>query len=82
MQIRPSSWSQVIPCGRTDGQTDKTTLAVDFRHFAKAPYNHNSLRQNRPTLRDFSTALPEYEGDILTATSQCSVNDAKADFVT
>jgi len=33
----PSSGSRVIPCGRTDGQTDTTKLIVAFRNFAKAP---------------------------------------------
>jgi len=33
----PSSGSRVVPCGRTEGQTDTTKLIVDFRKFAKAP---------------------------------------------
>jgi len=28
--------SRVVPCGRTDGQTDKMKLIVTFRNFAKA----------------------------------------------
>jgi hypothetical protein len=32
----PSSESPVVPCGRTDGQTDMTQLIVAFRNFAKA----------------------------------------------
>jgi len=30
----PSSGSRVIPCGRTDGQTDTTKLTVAFCYFA------------------------------------------------
>jgi hypothetical protein len=37
----PSSWSRVVPCGRTNGQTDITKLTVAFRSFAKAPRNHS-----------------------------------------
>jgi hypothetical protein len=33
----PSSLNRVVPCGRTDGQTDKTVLIVTFRNLAKAP---------------------------------------------
>jgi hypothetical protein len=42
----PFSGSRVVPCGRTDGQTDRrnidrptdmTKLIVTFRNFAKAP---------------------------------------------
>jgi len=35
----PSSWSRVVPCGRTNGQTDMTKLIVAFRNFASAPKN-------------------------------------------
>ena len=31
----PSSGSRVVPCGRTEGQTDMTKLTVAFRNFAK-----------------------------------------------
>jgi len=33
----PSSGSPVVPCRRTDGQTDMTKLIVVFRNFANAP---------------------------------------------
>jgi hypothetical protein len=33
----PSCGSRVIPCGRTDGQTDMTKLMVVFRNFANSP---------------------------------------------
>jgi len=33
----PSSGGRVVPCGRTDGQTDMTKLIVAFRNFANAP---------------------------------------------
>ena len=33
----PSCGSRVVPCGRTDGQTDMTKLIVAFRNFANAP---------------------------------------------
>jgi hypothetical protein len=35
----PSSGSRVVPCGRTDGQTDMTKLIVAFRNFANASKN-------------------------------------------
>jgi len=35
----PSNGSRVVPCGRTDGRTDMTTLIVGFRNFANAPKN-------------------------------------------
>jgi len=31
------SGSRVVPCGPTDGQTDKGKLIVAFRNFANAP---------------------------------------------
>jgi hypothetical protein len=33
------SGSRVVPCGRTDGQTDMTKLIAAFRNFANAPNN-------------------------------------------
>jgi len=33
----PSSDGRVVPCGRTDGQTDITKLIVTCRYFAKVP---------------------------------------------
>ena len=33
----PDSGSRVVPCVRTDRQTDMTTLTVAFRNFANAP---------------------------------------------
>jgi hypothetical protein len=33
----PSSGSRVVPCGRTDEQTDVTELIVAIRNFANAP---------------------------------------------
>jgi len=33
----PSSGSRVVPCGRTNGQTDTTKLIIAFRNFANAP---------------------------------------------
>ena len=33
----PSSGSRVIPCGRTDGQTDMKKLIVALRNFTNAP---------------------------------------------
>jgi hypothetical protein len=41
MKIRPSG-SRVVPCGRTDRQTDMTKLRVAFRKFAKAPKKHTN----------------------------------------
>jgi hypothetical protein len=38
----PSSRSQVVPCGRTDGQTDTTKLIVVFGNFANAPKSGDS----------------------------------------
>jgi len=37
-----SSGSRVLPCGRTDGQTDMTKLIGAFHNFAKAPKNRTS----------------------------------------
>ena len=39
MKIPPGG-SRVVPCGRTDEQTDMTKVIVAFRNFAKAPKNH------------------------------------------
>ena len=33
----PSSGSRVLPCGRSDWQTDMTKIMVAFRNFAKVP---------------------------------------------
>ena len=33
----PSTGSRVVPCRRTDRQTDMTKLLVAFRYFANAP---------------------------------------------
>jgi hypothetical protein len=33
----PTNGSGVVPCGRTDRQTDMTKLIVAFRNFANAP---------------------------------------------
>jgi len=35
----PSSGSRVVPCGRTDGQTDRTMLIVASSNFANTPKN-------------------------------------------
>jgi len=35
----PSSGERVIPCGRTDGQTDMTKITVAFHNFANSPKN-------------------------------------------
>jgi hypothetical protein len=35
----PSSGIRVVPCGRTDGQTDMTKLIVAFCNFSNAPKN-------------------------------------------
>ena len=32
----PSSASRVVPCGRTDGQTDMAKLIITFRSFSEA----------------------------------------------
>jgi hypothetical protein len=37
----PSSGSQVIPCGRTDRQTEMIKLILAFRNFVKPPKNGN-----------------------------------------
>jgi hypothetical protein len=45
----PISGSRVVPCGRTDGRTDRETdmtkLIVASRNFAKAPEKYVSARQ-------------------------------------
>ena len=38
-----STGSRVVPCGRTDGQTDMTELTVAFRNFADASKNEVTL---------------------------------------
>ena len=35
----PSSGSRVVPCGRTDRQTDMMQLIVPFRYLANGPKN-------------------------------------------
>jgi hypothetical protein len=37
ISLNPSDGSRVIPCGRTDDQTDMTKLIVAFRNFTNAP---------------------------------------------
>jgi hypothetical protein len=43
----PSSASRDVPCGQTDGHTDRMTdltkLPVAFRNFANVPKNESSL---------------------------------------
>jgi len=38
-----SSGSRVVPCGKTEGQTDMTKLTVAFRKFANVP-NEETVR--------------------------------------
>ena len=35
----PTTGSRAVPCGQTDGRTDKTKLIVTCRNFANAPKN-------------------------------------------
>ena len=39
----PSNGSRVVPCGRTDGQTDMRKLIFAFHNFAKASKINESL---------------------------------------
>jgi hypothetical protein len=55
----PSSWSRVVPCGRTDGHTDMTKLTIAFRNFANAP-------KNLPILSTLKTVLVEGAQTFLT----------------
>jgi hypothetical protein len=43
----PSSVSQAVPYGRTDGHTDMKNLTVAFRNFAKAPKTYSNIQQFR-----------------------------------
>jgi hypothetical protein len=47
----PSSGNRVVPCGRTDIQTDKKVI-VAFRSFARAPKirNTSTSLQTQPVL--------------------------------
>ena len=45
----PLSGSGVVPCGRTDGQTDISKLIVAFRNFGNAP--EKDTDQGRPLIR-------------------------------
>ena len=42
-----SAESRVVPCGRTDEQTDKTKLIVAFRNFANVPKIRGQLVEVR-----------------------------------
>jgi len=44
----PSSGSRVVPCGRTDGQTDMTKLTVAFRNVVKI-----TILQNKVNLKNY-----------------------------
>jgi hypothetical protein len=62
-QENSSSGSRVVPCGRTDGQTDLTKLIVTLRNFANAPKNwtiqqvlHLKILQNVSLLFIYSEA--------------------------
>ena len=48
----PSSGSRVVPCGQTDGPTDRTKIVVDFRSFASASKNQsvNAVQGNNSCL--------------------------------
>jgi len=35
----PSSWSSVVPCGRSEGRTDMAKLIAALRNFANASKN-------------------------------------------
>ena len=60
----PSSGSPVLPCGRTDGQTDMTKLMVAFRNFANAPTNSTFFP--RSTFLSSSIELQLFPYTILT----------------
>jgi predicted ferric reductase len=57
----PSSGSQVVRCGQTDGRTDMTKLAVAFRNFAKqlknlqihVAFDHSQKYLNKKVFRKF-----------------------------
>jgi hypothetical protein len=44
----PSSGSQVVPCGWTDGRADMTKLVVAFCNFANAPKTIRETQENCP----------------------------------
>jgi hypothetical protein len=71
-----SRGSRVVPCGRTDGQTDMAKLTVAFRNFANASKNgrtethvHELLKAHVPCKKharsEASTTLRSYD---------CSIN--------
>jgi hypothetical protein len=43
----PSSGSRVVPCGRTNGQTDMTKVTVAFGNFVKERRNENFLNKKQ-----------------------------------
>jgi hypothetical protein len=44
----PSSGNRVVPCGRTERQTDTTKLIAAFRNFANAPTNDTGNKSDIP----------------------------------
>ena len=59
----PSSGSQVVPCGRTDGQTDTRKLRAAFRNFVKAPKN-SCIRQTNKQLILYSEFVDKFDRGI------------------
>jgi len=39
--------SRVVPCGRTERQTDMTKLIVAYRNFADCPKEHSDISLHR-----------------------------------
>jgi hypothetical protein len=50
----PSSGSRVVPCGRTDGQTEITKLIVTFRNFVNVLENCSYIKA---AIRNFYLSL-------------------------
>jgi hypothetical protein len=66
----PSSGNRVVPCRRTDRQTDMTNLLVDFCNFENAPKVSNPWTGSLTTFWDIRSQTCEVLSRIVSVTGQ------------